>query len=457
MEALLTLRAAARRFRRSSAPRPSARPAASPPAVRARAPRGPCTRRRSVRPWPRSAARTAARARRSSLRARFRARSAAQRRRARSSRRVRASRARRRRGGGARPAIVAAGFGALENARRLCDAGASEATDGHITDGQKQPPGPRITAHHDTHDLIEHVRLGVETSVAAAEARLRVAELRARAEFRDARAAGARRRRHSRRAVPDGGGGVAAARARVPRARGRAGLRRERADARGAGAVRDGSATRRRSRGVFPARARRREAAARERAAFRATIHQYVRPRGGLSAPALGVSPRGHRRVAPARERAHAGGGPAARRRALDAAAAASAVPCPAARVRLGTDDPDDERASFARFDADPGEILNRLGLIYSHQGRLEEAAQRFERAIALGAARMRAASRDAEGPEASEASETAGREEGETRATYDDDEARRRSISSRARKIRRRVSWWLPRTRLGAGATPPR
>ena len=53
----------------------------------------------------------------------------------------------------------------------------------------------------------------------------------------------------------------------------------------------------------------------------------------------------------------------------------------------------------------------------------------------------MRAASRDAEGPEASEASETANGEEGETRATYDDDEARRRSISSRARKIRRRVS----------------
>ena len=82
-----------------------------------------------------------------------------------------------------RDAIVAAGFGALENARRLCDAGASEATDGHITDGQKQPPGPRITAHHDTHDLIEHVRLGVETSVAAAEARLRVAELRAARSF----------------------------------------------------------------------------------------------------------------------------------------------------------------------------------------------------------------------------------------------------------------------------------
>ena len=38
-------------------------------------------------------------------------------------------------------------------------------------------------------------------------------------------------------------------------------------------------------------------------------------------------------------------------------------------------------------------------------------------------------------------ASETANGEEGETRATYDDDEARRRSISSRARKIRRRVS----------------
>ena len=110
---------------------------------------------------------------------------------------------------------------------------------------------------------------------------------------------------------------------------------------------------------------------------------------------------------------------------ALDAAAAASAVPL-AARVRLGTDDPlqeDDERASFARHDADPGEILNRLGLLYSHQGRFEEAAQRFERAIALGAARMRAASRDAEGPEASDflqtkkASEAANGEEGETRA----------------------------------------
>ena len=60
----------------------------------------------------------------------------------------------------------------------------------------------------------------------------------------------------------------------------------------------------------------------------------------------------------------------------------------------------------------------------------------------------MRAASRDAEGPEASDflqtkkASEAANGEEGETRATYGyDDEARRRSISSRARKIRRRVS----------------
>ena len=85
-----------------------------------------------------------------------------------------------------RDAIVAAGFGALENARRLCDAGASEATDGH-TIGHNEPlrEGFRITAdnHDNNHDLIEHVHLGVETSVAAAEARLRVAELRAGRSF----------------------------------------------------------------------------------------------------------------------------------------------------------------------------------------------------------------------------------------------------------------------------------
>ena len=60
-------------------------------------------------------------------------------------------------------------------------------------------------------------------------------------------------------------------------------------------------------------------------------------------------------------------------------------------------DDADDERASLARAASDPGEILTMLGLMYSHQGRFEEAAQRFERAIALGAARARAAARDAD------------------------------------------------------------
>ena len=88
--------------------------------------------------------------------------------------RARASRARKSPPRGGYGSIVAMHqrIGHWKTSVRLCDAGASEATD-----------GPRITAHHDTHDLIEHVRLGVETSVAAAEARLRVAELRAGRSF----------------------------------------------------------------------------------------------------------------------------------------------------------------------------------------------------------------------------------------------------------------------------------
>ena len=431
-------RARRRRFRKIFAPRPSPQ-SGRRPAGGGRAPRRPMYAQALGATVATPAARTAARARRSSPR--VRARSAAQRRRALVEEGARVARENAAAAEAERDAIVAAGFGALENARRLCDAGASEATD-----------GPRITAHHDTHDLIEHVRLGVETSVAAAEARLRVAELRAGRSFatlallaRDDADTGDARSlteaeallRHALACHERADGPGCAASAPTLAALGRCATDRRRAE--------EAEACFRHALGVDEAAARETLRLFATRSAQQSTstyvrAGEFLHPRSASHLAAIAASRLRVNGRTQAEALLHA---------ALDAAAAASAVPI-AARVRLGTDDPDDERASFARHDADPGEILNRLGLLYSHLGRFEEAAQRFERAIALGAARMRAASRDAEGPEASDflqtkkASEAANGEEGETspRATSgSDDEARRRSISSRARKIRRRVS----------------
>ena len=280
-----------------------------------------------------------------------------------------------------RDAIVAAGFGALENARRLCDAGASEATD-----------GPRITAHHDTHDLIEHVRLGVETSVAAAEARLRVAELRAARSFatlallaRDDADTGDARSlteaeallRHALACHERADGPGCAASAPTLAALGRCATDRRRAE--------EAEACFRHALGVDEAAARETLRLFATRSAQQSTstyvrAGDFLHPRSASHLAAIAASRLRVNGRTQAEALLHA---------ALDAAAAASAALPLAARVRLGTDDllqEDDERASFARFDADPGEILNRLGLLYSHQGRFEEAAQRFERAIALGA-----------------------------------------------------------------------
>ena len=43
----------------------------------------------------------------------------------------------------------------------------------------------------------------------------------------------------------------------------------------------------------------------------------------------------------------------------------------------------------------DPGAVLNVLGMMYKDQGRMAQAAVRYERSIALGAAAMRAAGAD--------------------------------------------------------------
>ena len=65
--------------------------------------------------------------------------------------------------------------------------------------------------------------------------------------------------------------------------------------------------------------------------------------------------------------------------------------------LHIEPDDQDDGQAKTYQKNADPVEILNRLGLLYRHQGRFTEAAVRYERAISIGAARMRVAERDAE------------------------------------------------------------
>ena len=345
-----------------------------------------------------------------------------------------------------RDAVVAAGFGALENARRLCDAGAFEATD-----------GPRITAdnHDNNHDLIEHVRLGVETSVAAAEARLRVAELRAGRSFatlallaRDDADTGDARSLTEAEALlrlalacherADGPG--CAASAPTLAALGRCATERRRAE--------EAEACFRHALGVDEAAARTSLAPLRTKSETRSEQQQcstfctedagdFLHPRSASHLAAIAYSRLRVNGRTQAEALLHA---------ALDAAASAAAVP-PAARaadVDDVADDPDDERASFARVDSDPGEILNRLGLMYSHQGRLEEAAQRFERAIALGAARMRAASRDAEA--AADPPAANGEDSGEKLAGNspdDDAEADKADarISSRARKMHRRAS----------------
>ena len=339
-----------------------------------------------------------------------------------------------------RDAIVAAGFGALENARRLCDAGASE----------------------DNHDLIEHVRLGVETSVAAAEARLRVAELRAGRSFAtlalltrdDAECHGDARSlteaeallRHALACQERADGPGCAASAPTLAALGRCATERRRAE--------EAEACFRHALGVD-------EAAARETLTALQTTKSETRSEQqqqcsfslGTSSLSLGdfLHPRSASHLAAiAYSRLRVNGRTQAEallHAALDAAAAAAAVP-PAARAELTcnddvADDPDDERASFARVDSDPGEILNRLGLMYSHQGRLEEAAQRFERAIALGAARMRAASRDAEAA-ADPPNGANGEETREKLAATPDEtsaEADARNYATRARKMHRRAS----------------
>ncbi|MEL0250590.1 MAG: hypothetical protein VW935_01360, partial [Novosphingobium sp.] len=97
-------------------------------------------------------------------------------------------------------------------------------------------------------------------------------------------------------------------------------------------------------------------------------------------------------------------------------------------------DDADDERASLARAASDPGESLIRLGLGSSHQGRFEEAAQRFERAVALGAARARAAARDAD---ALNAEATFLHSRGSPASpTFDETSRRKRKIDRRTRLV---------------------
>jgi tetratricopeptide (TPR) repeat protein len=247
-------------------------------------------------------------------------------------------------------------------------------------------------------DVLERVRLGSETCVAAAERRLRVAERRAGRGFAklsllardDGDASGAEvllRRALAcfERALGPGCGACApllAALGRVATDRGHS----ETAEA-----------CFRHALGVD-------EAAARKTRGFRTDGHSvsltsrsnivFAHPRSASHLASIAWSRARAKGLSQAEVLLHA---------ALDAAASAAAVET-AARDALeilnqpeAADDADDERASLAFAASDPGEILNALGLMYSHQGRFEEAAQRFERAIALGAARARAAARDAD------------------------------------------------------------
>ena len=289
-------------------------------------------------------------------------------------------------------------------------------------------------------DVLERVRLGSETCVAAAERRLRVAERRACRGFAklsllardDGNASGAEvllRRALAcfERALGPGCGACAPLLAAL----GRVATDRWNAET--------AEACFRHALGVD-------EAAARKTRGFRTDGHSvsltsrsnivFAHPRSASHLASIAWSRARAKGLSQAEVLLHA---------ALDAAAAAAAVP-PAARDALeilnepeAADDADDERASLARAASDPGEILNRLGLMYSHQGRFEEAAQRFERAIALGAARARAAARDADALNAEATFSNDGSERSSRKAfasTFDQTYQRKRKIDRRTKLV---------------------
>ena len=345
-----------------------------------------------------------------------------------------------------RDALVAAGFRALERAHEETETGAHP-------------------------DVLEHVRLGSECAIAAAETRLRAAERGAGRSF--AKLALLARDDFVSRETPTVSHADVSAEALLRRAL--ACFERAsgpgcaasaptlaalgRCAANSAAGAETAEACFRHALGVdeLAARARTRhsanDSANHASPSQRRGIRDFVHPRSASHLASIAASRLRVKGVSQAEVILNA---------ALDAAAAAAAVP-PAARADFSdarerddaADDPDDERASLARAGSDPGEILNRLGLMYSHQGRLEEAAQRFERAIALGAARMRAASRDAEAAVAETDSATGEKKEGETSdptptSPVHPTAERAAFVSSRNRKIDRR-------TRLVASADASR
>ena len=314
---------------KSSAPRPSAQSGRSAGGA-ARAPRGPCTRRRSVRPWPRSAARTAARARRfvaaGALRAERRAEEARAlveegARRAKTPPPLRRSATRSSPPGSARwkRRVVSATRVRPKQqtdlaSQRITTLTTSSSTFVREASKRPSPPPRRACAAEPRRTEFRDAALLARDDADTGDAR---SLTEAEAQLRHALAC------HER---ADGPG--CAASAPTLAALGRCATDRRRAEEAEAcsrhGRAADGAAARETLRLCN---------AARNNPPVRTSAR-------GLSAPAFGVSPRGHRRVAPARERAHAGGG------ALHAALTRRRRRrrFRSRRASVGTDDPDDER-----------------------------------------------------------------------------------------------------------------